>query len=152
VHADESKAAPPQFHRVRTLLCVFVPWCEKSFCIPSTCINIASITLDIDPDNPLAAEIRHEMAHAYFAACKKMVAALDALKEYDQQTSPSTNPTHTRRRSELLSTAAERVHFVIIQRDAMKLPMHDGFFEDYDIPSEVRTGINPLISKKKIDE
>ena len=35
--------------------------------------------MDIDPDNPLAAEIRHEMASAYFAACRKMVDALEAL-------------------------------------------------------------------------
>ena len=30
-------------------------------------------------------------------------------------------------------------NFVIIQREAMKLPWHDSFFEDYDIPEELRT-------------
>ena len=101
--------------------------------------------MDLDSDNPLAAEIRQEMANAYFAACKKMVAALNALKTFDQENPPSQqsglsqHPSHIQRRSELLHIASERVHFVIIQREAMKLPMHEGFFEDYDIPTEVKT-------------
>jgi hypothetical protein len=67
--------------------------------------------MDLDSDNPLAAEIRQELAQAYFASCKKMVAALDALKKFDYQTSNSGQiPNHSHHRSELL-TAAERVHF-----------------------------------------
>jgi hypothetical protein len=93
----------------------------------------------IDPDNPLAVEIRQEMAEAYFAACKKMVAALDALKVFDRTRASSTLPREQiARRSALLEEARERVHFVVIQREAMELPCLDGFFADYEIPREVR--------------
>ena len=98
--------------------------------------------MDLDSDNPLAAEIRREMAHAYFASCKKMVAALDALTKFDLETVNSgQNQNHDLHRSELLAAAAERIYFVIIQREAMKLPWHDSFFEDYDISEELKTHI-----------
>jgi hypothetical protein len=41
-------------------------------------------------------------------------------------------------RSELLEEAGERVYFVIIQREAMQLSCFEGFFQDYEIPAEVR--------------
>jgi hypothetical protein len=34
-------------------------------------------------DNPLAAEILQEAAEAYFAACRKMVASLEALRAFE---------------------------------------------------------------------
>jgi hypothetical protein len=96
--------------------------------------------MDLDRDNPLAAEIRQEMAAAYFAACKKMVASLDALKAFDRAVGSSElDNEQTRRRTEILEGAAERVHFVVIQREAMKLSGYEKFFEDYEIPDEVRT-------------
>ena len=101
--------------------------------------------MDLASDNPLAAELRQEMAQAYFASCKKMVAALDALKKFDHEISkPEQNPNHSHHRADLLQAAGERVYFVIIQREAMKLPWHDSFFDDYDIPEEVKTHIGPL--------
>jgi hypothetical protein len=97
-----------------------------------------------DPDNPLAVEIRQEMADAYFAACKKMVDSLEALKAFDRAVASTTRDTeHLTRRSELLEDAAERVHFVVIQREAMQLSCFEGFFEDYEIPDEVRTRMGP---------
>jgi hypothetical protein len=93
-----------------------------------------------DPDNPLAVEIRQEMAEAYFAACKKMVDSLEALKAFDRTAATSTlESERITHRSELLEDAAERVHFVVIQREAMHLSCFEGFFEDYQIPDEVRT-------------
>ncbi len=97
-----------------------------------------------DPDNPLAVEIRQEMADAYFAACKKMVDSLEALKAFDRAVASATRDTeHLARRSELLEDVAERVHFVVIQREAMQLSCFEGFFEDYEIPDEVRTRMGP---------
>lgn len=95
--------------------------------------------MDIDPDNPLAVEIRQEMASAYFAACKKMVAALEALKAFDQA-APAAIPDEkpSPRRLELLHDAADRVFVVLVQREALKLSCLDGFFQDYQIPDEVR--------------
>ncbi len=98
----------------------------------------------IDPDNPLAAEIRQEMAEAYFAACKPMVAALEALRVFDRTVAASTPDNgQIRHRSELLEEACERVHFVVIQREALQLSCLEGFFEDYEITGEVRALMGP---------
>jgi hypothetical protein len=101
-----------------------------------------------DPDNPLAAEIRQETAEAYFAACRKMVDALEALQAFDGAVaSPGRHSEQIKRRSELLEEAAERVYFVIIQREAMKLWCYEQFFEAYGVPDEVRTRLGPKRGK-----
>ena len=93
----------------------------------------------IDPDNPLAVEILQESGEAYFAACRKMVDSLEALREFDHAVAlPVREEEQIARRSELLDNAAERVHFVLIQREAMKLSRSETFFEDYGVPAEVR--------------
>ena len=93
----------------------------------------------IDPDNPLAGEILQEAAEAYFAACRKMVDCLEALRAFDRAVAPSTqNDEQVTRRSQLVDDAAERVHSVLIQRDAMQLSSSGTFFEDYGVPDEVR--------------
>ena len=95
--------------------------------------------MDLDPDNPLAVEIRQEMAEAYFAACRKMVNSLEALKAFNQTlVSPTLDNAQAKRRSELLEEAAERVHFVLIQREAMNLSGYEAFFEAYEVPHEVK--------------
>jgi hypothetical protein len=43
-----------------------------------------------DPDNPLAVEIQQETAATYFAACRKMVDALEALKAFDRSVASAT--------------------------------------------------------------
>ena len=97
-----------------------------------------------DADNPLAAEIQQEMAASYFAACKTMVNALEALKAFDRAVASATRDNeHITRRSELLEVAAERVHFVVIQREAMQLSGYEEFFKDYEVPDEVRTRLRP---------
>lgn len=73
-----------------------------------------------DPNNPLALEVRHEMAGAYFAACTKMLHALEVLKAFDEVVGSRSLDNHQiARRSELLEHAVERVHYVVIQREAM---------------------------------
>ena len=101
-----------------------------------------------DRDNPLALEIRKEAAEAYFAACKKMVDALDALRAFDA----TVGPKQVAQRSQLIDHAAERVHFVLIQREAMKLSWYDQFFESTVnfprltcLPS--RTGKRPVFER-----
>ena len=97
-----------------------------------------------DLDNPLAVEILQETAAAYFAACRKMVDSLEALKAFDRPAPSATQDTgQIIRRSELLEVAAERVYFVIIQREAMKLFGSEEFLDDYEVPSEVRTRLGP---------
>src|SRR5688572_33020650 len=93
-----------------------------------------------DPDNPLAIEIRQEMAETYFAACRKMVDSLAALKAFDRAAGSVTRENEQiARRSELLEDVVERVYFVVIQREAMKLSGYEEFFRDYSVPDEVRT-------------
>ena len=106
----------------------------------------------IDSDNPLGAEIRREMAEAYFGACRKMVDSLEALKAFDRAvSSPTLNDDEITRRADLLEAAGERVHFVIIQREAMELSCLDlkGFFESYEIPDDVRAQLGP---KRRSDQ
>jgi hypothetical protein len=92
----------------------------------------------IDPDNPLAAEILRETGEAYFSGCRKMVASLEALRAFERVVAPSApDGEQVTRRSQLLEDAAERVHFVLIQRDAMQLSRSETFFEDYGVPAEV---------------
>jgi len=103
----------------------------------------------IDPDNPLAAEILQEAGEAYFSGCKKMVASLEALRAFDRAVVLSAqDDEHVIRRSQLLDIAAERVHFVIIQRDAMQLSWSETFFEDYEVPAEVRARLRQPPPKK----
>jgi hypothetical protein len=104
--------------------------------------------MDLDPDNPLAIEIRQEIAQAYFAACKKMVGSLEALAAFDRAVASSVSDNEQiSRRAELLEEACERVFFVVIQREAMNLPCFEEFFKDYEIPDEVRTRLKPREEK-----
>src|SRR5829696_10333847 len=91
-----------------------------------------------DPHNPLAVEIQQETAASYFAACRKMVDSLEALKAFDQTVaSASRDKEQITRRSELREYAAERVYFVLIQREAMRFSRDEHFFEHYEVPDEV---------------
>src|SRR5688572_17321145 len=102
----------------------------------------------IDPDNPLAAEILHEAGVAYFAGCKSMVAALDALSAFDRAVGSSAqSDEQVRRRIQLLDEAAERVHFVVIQRDAMHLSSSESFLDDYGVPADVRDRVGQPLRK-----
>src|SRR6267154_1302009 len=81
----------------------------------------------IVPDNPLAAEILQEAGEVYFSACKRMVSSLEALRAFDSAVGPAARDDEpVARRSQLLDDAAERVHFVLIQRDAMQLNRNSG--------------------------
>ncbi len=92
----------------------------------------------IDPDNPLAAEILQEVGEVYFSACRKMVSSLEALRAFDSAVAPAIRDDElVTRRSQLLDDAAERVHFVLIQRDAMQLSWSETFLDDYGVPAEV---------------
>jgi hypothetical protein len=106
-----------------------------------------------EPDNPLAVEINQEMAASYFAACSKMVDSLEALKAIDcGVASPSLDLEQTMRRSALLADAAERVHFVLIQREAMKFSYDEEFFDRYAVPTEVRARLGRTPGKRTGDQ
>ena len=92
----------------------------------------------IDPDNPLAAEILQEAGEVYLSACRKMVSSLEALSAFDSAVGPAArDDERVARRSQLLDDAAERVYFVLVQRDAMQLSGSETFLDDYGVPAEV---------------
>lgn len=104
--------------------------------------------MNLNPENPIEVEILQEMAASYFAACRKMVDSLDALKAFDRRfVAMAMTKGETARRSELLANAAERVYWVIIQREAMRLSCYDTFFDHYEIPIEVRARLGPMAKK-----
>ena len=73
-----------------------------------------------------------------------MVDSLGALEAFDRAVaSPTRDNEQITRRSDFLEEAAERVYFVIIQREAMKLLCSEKFFEDYGVPDEVRARLGP---------
>jgi hypothetical protein len=94
--------------------------------------------------NPLTVELKQETASAYFAACKKMVDSLEMLEAFDRTIASSTlDQARIARRSELLENAAERVFYVLIHREAMKLSGYEQFFQIYGVPAEVRARLGP---------
>jgi hypothetical protein len=95
--------------------------------------------MKLDSDNPLALEIQQEKAAAYFAACRKMVDALEALRVFDRAAALASGPERLAHRCKLIEAAAERVYFVLIQREAMKFSHDPAFFEHYEVPREVQT-------------
>ena len=96
----------------------------------------------IDPDNPLAAEILQEAGAVYFAGCKRMVASLEALSAFDRAVASSAQDDgQAGRRIQLLDEAAEHVHFVVIQRDAMQLSWSETFLDDYGVPADVKARV-----------
>ena len=101
--------------------------------------------MSFDPDNPLAVEIHQEMAVSYFTACRKMVDALAALNAFDRSSGSGSlkNQSPPEERARLLATAQERVFYVVIQREAMKLSTSDHFYDVYEVPEEVRAPHNP---------
>lgn len=101
-----------------------------------------------DADNPLAIEIRQEMAEAYFGACRKMVAALEALKAFDEKAPSALSNPSSNSRLELLDDAAERVYFLLIQREAMKLSHNEHFLDDYNVPQDVRSRLGSVSSNR----
>ena len=102
----------------------------------------------IDPDNPLAVEILQESGEAYFAACRKMVDSLEALRAFDRAVArPVLDSEQIARRSKLLDNAAERVLFVLIQRDAMKLTWPETFFEDYGVPARGESALRTTVAE-----
>ena len=90
----------------------------------------------IETNTPEAAEILKEACEAYFVACKKMVKALDGLKAFDAEDDKDSEA-----RASLLKEATERVHFVLIQRESMRMTWSDDFFSEYEIPEEIQKGL-----------
>jgi hypothetical protein len=76
---------------------------------------------------------------------RKWFLAWRLLKRFDRaHASAALTQDQITRRSELFEKAVERVHFVIIQREALELSGDEAqFFRDYAIPEEIRMHLKP---------
>ena len=89
-------------------------------------------------ENSLQVEILAEKATAYFATIRKMEAALATLRNFDALPKVGSSSEHQKHREQLAARAAEKVWFFIIQREALKLPVYEELFSEFDIPDEIR--------------
>ena|SRR5688572_20245126 len=97
----------------------------------------------IDPLNPLATEIQQEIAATYFTGCRRMTASLEALQAFDADAPRELDDAQASRRADLLAEAAERVYYVVIQREALQMSSGRAFFAAYRVPDEVRLRMGP---------
>jgi hypothetical protein len=88
-------------------------------------------------------EILSERASSLSRATDRLEAALADLTGADAAAAQA--PTAARRaaRAEALAEAAERLWFVIIQREAMGLRRHEVLYEVVRVPGEVRLRMGP---------
>lgn len=83
-------------------------------------------------------EIRGERARALARAVRQLESALEALG--------AAGPVPRRGRAtrdELLADAAERLWYVVIQREALGLGRHEEFLRDLGVPGEVVARMGP---------
>lgn len=122
------------------------PWFDSRRAIDYQVIRQHDFPMDLDRDNPLAIEILQEIGENYFAACRKMLDSIEALKAFDRTfVSSVLDGASITRRTVLLANAVERVYFVVIQREAMNLSGLEEFYEAYAVPGEVRERFGPRL-------
>jgi hypothetical protein len=99
-----------------------------------------------DAAQPIEQELLAEKAAALAQANERLAAALAALtagEEALQAASEEERPGLRARRRELRAIAAERLWFLLIQREAIGLYQHEAMLREHRIPSEVRLLAGP---------
>jgi hypothetical protein len=98
-----------------------------------------------DDQNPLEYEILAEKAASLFRNTKKMLAALQALRAFDEQfvEVKAFNASLALQRKVLLVDAAELAWFVIVQRELLRFPTDDEVYREFRITDEVRRHMGP---------
>jgi hypothetical protein len=95
---------------------------------------------------PIEHELVAERASALGRSGERLEAALTALARLDAelaQGSAAQRLTLASRRRELRAEAAERLWYLIVQREAVGLFHHQGLFQFYRVPPEVRAVAGP---------
>jgi hypothetical protein len=85
-----------------------------------------------EADQAVRREIRGEQTSSLARAGRALEAALEEL-----------SGARGALRADALAEAAERLWFVVIQREAMGLFRHDHVYEVYRVPREVRAAMGP---------
>ena len=88
-------------------------------------------------------ELLSERASSLSRATARLEAALAALARADAAAAAAPSPARRAAREEALVEAAERLWFVVIQREAMGLRRHEVLYEVIRVPGEVRGRMGP---------
>ena len=95
---------------------------------------------------PVEKELLAEKAAALGRAGERLAAALTALHKADAtltQAGAEELPALRARRRELRDIAAERLWFVLVQREAVGIFHHEGLLREQRVPPEVRLLAGP---------
>jgi hypothetical protein len=88
---------------------------------------------------PIEHELVAEKAATLGRAGDRLVAALAALARLETEIArEGADPVRISRRRDLQADAAERLWFLIVQREAVGLGHHEGIYQLYRVPPEVR--------------
>jgi hypothetical protein len=93
---------------------------------------------------PIEHELVAEKAATLGRAGDRFAAALAALARLDEEIArEGADPARLGRRRELQADAAERLWFLIVQREAVGLGHHEGIYQFYRVPPDVRAVAGP---------
>lgn len=95
---------------------------------------------------PVENELLAEKAAALGMANERLTAALAALAAAEAAMNaapPPERPALSARRRELRAAAAERLWFLLVQREAIGLHQHEGMLRELRVPRDVRLLAGP---------
>jgi hypothetical protein len=95
---------------------------------------------------PIERELAGEKAAMLGLAGERFESALAALARFDAEQAarePAEREALAGRRRDLRAHAAERLWYLLVQREAMGLGHHEGLFQYYRVPAEVRMLAGP---------
>ena len=88
-------------------------------------------------------DLQAERANALGRASGRLEAALADLAEAEAALAASPGERRRVARQEALAEAAERLWFLVIQREALGLSCHDVIHEVFEVPRSVRAAMGP---------
>jgi hypothetical protein len=101
-----------------------------------------------DAAQPIEQELLAEKATALAHANDRLAAALATLAAAEAALAGATaedRPALEQRRRELRATAAERLWFLLVQREAIGLYQHEGALREHRVPTDVRLLAGPRL-------
>jgi hypothetical protein len=95
-------------------------------------------------DELLQKELQRERAGALVRAIEALEGAIRELVRFDQVPAPPGAVARwAQRRADLVADAAERLWYVVIQREALGVTRHEVLYEVLEVPGEVRRRMGP---------
>jgi hypothetical protein len=102
------------------------------------------VTRPLNDTLPIEQELAAEKAATLGRAGDRFAAALAALARLDEEIArEGPDAARARKRRDLHAEAAERLWFLIVQREAVGLGHHDGIYQLYRVPPDLRALAGP---------